>query len=241
MEITQILAFGDSNVAGCELSSLENLQHYLDGKCTLEEADNPGKKLAFPQIVADRLGVKCHNFALSGGSNARSLRKLIANIKDCRNSLILFGYTEPNRTEFYYPDEGYFLARDEDNFIQVGIQWEQSQGNQLFKGFQRHAGNKFIHPINRLYLEKILRTHNNLTDIMICVDAICKVNNNYVVHIPFCQPLDNMDYNILDFEAHKFYNEWCRQNKFQQLSLGHYGQEAHNKLAELILKNLENK
>jgi hypothetical protein len=237
MEITQVLAFGDSNVAGCELAPLENLQNYLNGQCTLEEVDSIGKKFAFPQIVADSLGVKCYNFALSGGSNTRSLRKLITNIKDCRNSLILFGYTEPNRTEFYYPDKGDFLARDSDNFIQVGIQWEQSQSNRAFKWFQKQSSKNFVHPINKVYLEKILRPYDNLNDILVCVDAVCKISNNQVIHIPICQSLDNTSYNILDLEGHGYYNEWCKQNKFQQLPLGHYGQEAHNKLSELILKN----
>jgi hypothetical protein len=44
-----VLAFGDSHVAGCELSADTYL--YLTGNVTLEHADAAGKLLAFPQIV----------------------------------------------------------------------------------------------------------------------------------------------------------------------------------------------
>ena len=59
----KVLAFGDSHTAGCELASVNTLEEYLQGTVTLEQADEPGKKLAYPQKLADLLGIPCENYA----------------------------------------------------------------------------------------------------------------------------------------------------------------------------------
>ena len=84
-----ILSFGDSHVAGFELFSDSALADYLQGKITLEQSDSYGKSLAFPKILGDRLGIPCYNFALSGGSNSRSIRLLIKSLGQYNNPLIV--------------------------------------------------------------------------------------------------------------------------------------------------------
>jgi hypothetical protein len=222
-----VLAFGDSHVAGCELSDEVPLADYISGKVTIEEADAPGKRLAFPQIVADKLRVPCYNYAMSGGSNARSLRLLIQAVQEHPNSLVLFGYTCTDRTEFYYPDEGNFIGRDKDNFIQVGLQWE---------GRIKREGMK--HPINDLFINSILRPYNNFNDLMFVVDNICTMYATDFLHLPLVTSEFNDTDNVFDFESHGSYLTWCVEKKFKQLPYLHYDQEAHKKLAELILKEI---
>lgn len=222
-----VLAFGDSHVAGCELSNELSLDDYTSGKVTLEEADAPGKKLAFPQIVADALKLPCYNYAMSGGSNARSLRLLIQAVQEHPNSLVLFGYTCTDRTEFYYPDDGTFLGRDKDNFIQVGLQWE---------GPIKRAG--MLHPINDVFIKNILRPYNNFNELMFLVDNICTMYAADFVHLPLVsEKFDPVD-NVFDFEGHGSYVKWCIEKKFKQLPYLHYDQAAHNELAKLILKEI---
>lgn len=221
-----VLAFGDSHVAGCELSSAYSLEDYTSGKTTLEDADAPGKKLAFPQLVADELKVPCYNYAMTGGSNPRSLRLLTQAVQKHPNSLILFGYTCTDRTEFYYPDEGNFLGRDADNYIQVGLQWEGK-----IKGALEH-------PINDTFIKYILRPHNNLEQLMFTVDNICTGWAKDFLHIPlFPEQIPEAE-NILDFEGHSNYLDWCEAKGFKQLPFYHYGQEAHTALAQLILGSI---
>jgi len=222
-----VLAFGDSHVAGCELAGQGGLDDYTQGKLTIEELDAPGKVLAFPQIVANQLKVPCYNYAMTGGSNARSLRLLTKAVQEHPNSLVLFGYTCTDRSEFYYPDAGNFLGRDADNFIQVGLQWE---GPIKRKGME--------HPINDVFIKNILRPYNNMNELMFHVDNTCTMYATDFLHIPLVTEEFSTTDNVLDFEGHASYAKWCIERKFKQLPYRHYDQEAHTALAELILKEL---
>ncbi len=223
---TAVLAFGDSHVAGCELSNRYSFEDYSSGKVSLEEADAPGKELSFPKLVADKLNIPCYNYAMTGGSNQRSLRLLIDAVQKYPNSLVLFGYTCTDRTEFYYPDAGNFLGRDKNNFIQVGMQWEGK-----IKG-------KMDHPINDLYIKEILRPYNNLKEMMFIVDNICTGWASDFKHIPlFPDEIPDVD-NIFNFDGYGNYLDWCDSKKFKKLPFHHYEQEAHDELAKLILKEL---
>lgn len=214
----KVIAFGDSHVAGCELSSQYSLNDYLQGNISLEQADEPGKQLAFPRKLAKLLNLSCENYALTGGSNDRSLRKLIEVIEeDC---LVLFGYTSPDRKEFYYPDDGLFLGRDRDNFIQTGVQWEGTIASAT-------KNSPMNHPINENYL-KILRQYNNIPNIYKTVDSICKAYNSKVIHIAVA----DIDYDMLNFL------DWAKTNQYKQLPYLHYEEKAHTDFAELLWKHI---
>jgi len=226
-----VLAFGDSHVAGCELSSMTGLDQYLNGQVTIEEADASGKLFSFPKIVAEKLNIPCYNYAMTGGSNSRSLRLLTQAVQEHPNALVLFGYTCTDRTEFYYPDHGLYLGRDKDNFIQVGMQW---QG--MIDSFVKSSPMK--HPINDLYIKNILRPYNNLKEIMFCVDNICTGYALDFIHIPlFPDDIPDVE-NLMNFQEYGNYIDWCEGNKFKRLQFLHYDIEAHQKLAELIIKDL---
>ena len=87
-----IVAFGDSLVAGAELDGkfAEHMHLAGAGKLTVQEMDSKTKRLAFPQLIADKLNVPCHNLAMSGSSNERSLRLLINRIKEYQTPLVLY-------------------------------------------------------------------------------------------------------------------------------------------------------
>jgi hypothetical protein len=215
-----VLAFGDSHVAGCELDNKYNLEDYISGRITIEQADAPGKELAFPKIVADQLEIPCYNYAMSGGSNARSLRLLIQAVQAHPNSLVLFGYTSTDRSEIYYPPGG--LGCDQDNFLQLGVQWE----------------GVFTSPVNDFYI-KNLYSRNNLEDLMFCVDNICNGYALDYIHLPlFSEQIPIVD-NVFKFEGNDNYLDWCKAKRFIQLQHYHYGRDAHNALAELILREIK--
>ena len=214
-----ILAFGDSHVAGCELSTEYSLEDYLSGSITIEQADEPGKQLSFPKLVAEHLNVPCYNYAMSGGSNPRSLRLLIQAVQQHPNSLVLFGYTSTDRSEIYYPLGG--LGCDKDNFLQLGMQWN----------------GVFTNPVNDSYI-KNLYPRNNLEELMFCVDNICTGYATDYIHLPlFAEQVPNVD-NVFTFEGYENYLSWCKAKGFKKLPHYHYGQDAHRALADLIIKEI---
>lgn len=215
-----VLAFGDSHVAGCELANKYSLEDYLSGSITIEQADASGKELAFPKLVAEHLNVPCYNYAMSGGSNPRSLRLLIQAVQHHPNSLVLFGYTSTDRSEIYYPPGG--LGCDKDNFLQLGIQW-----NGVFTSL-----------INDSYI-KNLYPRNNLEELMFCIDNICTGYATDYIHLPlFDEQVPKVD-NVFTFEGHNNYLAWCKAKRFKKLQHHHYGQDAHRALADLIIKEIE--
>jgi len=222
----KIIVFGDSHVAGCELASTHSLEDYLKGEITLEEADAEGKKFSFPQLLADKLNIPCENYALTGGSNDRSLRKLTEVIDE--KCLVIFGYTSPNRTEFYYPDDGLFLGRDSDNFIQAGIQWTGMIQNVTEKS-------PMSHPFNDVFVKKILRSYDNIKHVYTCVNSICTAYNARVAHLS----MTDVTYHYMTkLDGFNNYLDWCRANGFKQLPYLHYDHDAHTALAELLWKNI---
>ena len=77
-----VLAFGDSHVAGCEILGSQLVKEYLTGNGPLEEMDSQTKPFSFPNQLADMLKIPCYNYALSGGSNERSLRLPAQHVMD---------------------------------------------------------------------------------------------------------------------------------------------------------------
>jgi hypothetical protein len=219
-----VLAFGDSNVAGCELAKpldeTFRTRAYKIGKVTAEELDAEGKVLAFPQRVADHFNVPCYNYAMTGGTNARSLRLLTQAVVEHPNSLVLFGYGTTDRMEFYYPDGG--MGCDKDKFFQAGI-------------------NNFDMHLNRKYLE-IYHPYNNLKQLMFCVDAICRIHANNFFHVPIFA-YDNADEipdvpNLIDWgNDAKNCEVWAMKNNFVKFEF-HYGIDFHEAIADLIIQNL---
>jgi len=228
--IKSVLAFGDSHVAGCELLGQELVNDYIKGKLSLEDMDRQTKPFAFPKLVADELSIPCYNYALSGGSNARSLRLLPQALADHPDSLVLFFYTEPHRTELYYPDVGNFYARDDLNYIQLGIQWSGDQ-------FRNNLKN---HPINKHFVENMLRVNpSGVENTLFYVDQTCKNLSADYIHIfgfkDIFDTIENIDRDKIIFED---FNSWCLKQGYKKLPLGHYNQEAHESFANLILLKL---
>lgn len=246
MKYKSVIAFGDSHAAGCELVEGNLIAEYLSGKITLEEMDNNTKPFAYPQYVADKLNVPCYNYSLSGGSNERSLRMLPKALADHPDSLVLFGYTAQNRREFYYDDPGKILGRDENNFLQTGIQWYNNGAVDIAK---KHG---ITHPINDYFVEKMMRwdqgDHTSILNAM-CYSAAISFD---IVHIflfrdlydkqnPINSIIDTnkiLNFNCDDNDGYGNYQLWANNQGFEKLPMGHYGKQAHEQLGEMILNHL---
>lgn len=239
---TCILAFGDSLVAGSEADE-KGKEHYFfvgNNKMTIKQMDDLSKPYAFPQIVANKLDIPCHNFAMSGGSNERSLRLLIKNVSDYKDCLILFGYTSHIRKEYYYPLPNNTLIKDESNFAQVGsivnLWYGQEQGKYLRS--QNH--------LNEVYIKHFLHEYDNLAEIAMCVESICNYHSLDVVHLPLMKfksiyslskKLPRM--NLYDFDGKKSFEIWYHLKKYKIHEYGHPEHKAHIDLADKLVKYIE--
>lgn len=247
-----ILVFGDSHFAGCELTPEEQLfEDYVMGKITIEEAEHRSKQLAFPAIVGQALDIPVYNFAMSGGSNDRGLRLLPEKLLEYPDSLVLFGWTTPDRTEFYYPEHDVVLGRDKDLFAQVGMQWYDWPLNETTAKY------KITSPINNLYVDKFLFASDNdikITNQMFYVEMACKQLCSDYRHIFIFPDLitgKNLDVfgqidksKILNCGQNTnlgfgCYINHCENLGHAKLELGHFDRKAHEDFADLVLKDLD--
>lgn len=246
MKYKSVIAFGDSHSAGCELVEGNLIADYLSGKISLEDMDSITKPLAYPQYVADKLGVPCYNYSMSGASNERSLRMLPTALAAHPDSLVLFGYTAQNRREFYYDDPGKFLGRDEANYMQAGIQWYNNSATTTAKK------NGIIHPFNDYFVEDIMRwkqgDHTSIINAMFYAEKACAD----IVHIflfkdlydttnPVNSLLDTskiLNFNGDENSGYGHYQQWAELKGFDKLPMGHYGQQAHQQLGDMVLLKL---
>lgn len=223
-KIKSVLAFGDSTPAGCELAGpLEQFRTraYLTGKKTIEELDAPGKLLTFPQKVADYLKVPCYNYAMSGGSNDRSLRLLVEAVQEHPDSLVLFCWGRTDLTELYYPAGG--IGCDKDKFFQAGVD-----------NFDTEFNDKWV---------EIYHYRNNLDQLAFCVDAICRIHASDFLQIPLYLKRTEPEYvspNRLMFENHSNAEAWAIEKNCTKLEI-HYGEDFHVALADLIIQTLRTK
>jgi hypothetical protein len=253
-----VLAFGDSHVAGCEIIDDHVLyQKFLIGDIPLSAVDEANKTRSFPNYVAKQLGIPCYNYSMSGGSNDRSMRLLPQALIDHPNSLVLFGYTSSDRVEFYYPDKGLFLGRDDDDYLQCGMQWYNAAVSKNATG----AG--MTHPINDLFVEKMLRAkqkdYTKTTNQMFYAEHACKSFDSDIRHIFLFPELFKKDTEIAKRLNQKNiircqkntkngylnsntgygnYQEWAEGRGYTKKEYGHYGQEVHDHFGQFILENL---
>ena len=224
MNFDSIVAFGDSHVAGAEI--IDGIWNDFGLHGRMIRSDELTKPLAFPAIVAQHFDVPWYNYAMSGASNQRNLRKLTSVIHQHPNSLVLYGYTSSTRQEFYMPNDEKFLVRDGD-FVQF-------QPALVDARFDRQ------NDMYSLYYTKFYNYRSHLGEIMFCVDSICQTHAADYIHIPIYSEVKDAELsplikNILQFDQDDNYLDWGASKEFTMKPYTHYGQEAHDALAELII------
>lgn len=235
MSYDYVIAFGGSHVAGCEL---------ITGSNDWDET----KKLSFPNTLANKLNVPCINVSWPGGSNDRSLRLLPELLLSHKNSLVLFGHTIYDRTEFFTLDNS-LPQNQEDGYYALGIGWAQVKTN------ARHQY------LNKLYYTEFYEDPSNynrykLYNTILSVQLICdKFAKNYMQFFQddsiLLSPVYQKDvYEAIDkSKIHQFdfandniswenNNEgfgslvhWAKMKNYEFCTGGHIGQEAHNNFA----------
>jgi hypothetical protein len=228
--IKSIIAFGCSHTAGCELNNV-SWNDYFRANNSILINDIITKDLSYPNKLAKMLDVPCYNYAMSAGSNDRSLRLLPEALLNHPDSLVLFGWTNPFRKEFFVPESN-FYAQDSNNFIQVGIH---------LYNMSSKCKNIKIHPINKIFVEQIAYPHSNLIYSSLYVESICKLYSSEYYHLLFFpeEKLPTDLKNKFDFEGDDNFLVWCQSRKFNYFEGNHFEEKAHIELANLLYEDLK--
>jgi len=202
-----VLSFGDSTVAGCELIK----------DCTDWELTKP---LSFSNHLANKLNIPCVNYGWTGGSNDRSLRLLPEALLTYPNSLVLFNYTYPDRTEFFTLNTDFPQVKNE-SYAGFGGPWHSSTWQSNNKEHQR---------LNMIYLTEFYENTDNYNrykfyNAMITVEALCQKYAKNFLHI-FLYPelflppdYQKILYDAIDndkiykFDSAQIDNDWQKNNQ----------------------------
>jgi hypothetical protein len=245
MKFDSILVFGDSHTAGWEVSpdSDKIYKQYFDKKIPLEHQDEYTKEYVFSSVLGKMCNVPVYNFSVCSGSNDRSLRLLPRKLMEYPNSLVIFGYTSPDRTEFYYPEPDWYQFRDKDLYAQVKIEYPD-------------FNNKITQStLNSLYTKEFLFVDNKddtkIVNQIFYVDNVCKKYAYNVIHVLISEQLltgknkdifNEVSSNIFPFNSTQDnlgYGSYFTHYLSKKFSLGkwkHFGKDAHQDFAEILFK-----
>jgi len=214
---SRILAFGCSHVAGCELREFDPAQSWQD-------YDDQCKPLSFTALMGQALNLPVSNWAMSGGSNERSLRLLTQNIDHRQPAIIVFGYTYTDRRECYWPDEGQWLGRDRDLFLQLGSQWQ--------------AFPQADSPANRAYIQHIWRPRPCLDHTHALVTAVAAQGSHLLIPLLMTdKPGLTADW-AWRIQGQPNYLDWLRVTGHARGVWGHGLGTAHRDLADQLIQHL---
>lgn len=224
-----VIAFGDSFVAGYGLD--ENITKNVRQFASILQMDQRTMPYTFPNRLAAQLGIPCDNYAMSGASNQRSLRKLydVLSCSDVQDSLVLFGYTSTDRCEFrdnsLVPGAFKYFNQDDSNFLQIQTDLIESSLK--------------IHPASKFYAQCLELDYQNTGQIMFYVDAACHRHGVDCVHIP-CVQFEKrfIPKNLFSFDGCDNFVDWCKHNNYQELPCRHFEKAAHEKFATLLIDYL---
>lgn len=241
-DFDNILAFGDSFVAGAE----------LDGPTSQDV-----KHKAFPAILGRMLNKPVYNFGWGGGSNQRSLRLLPEKLLEYPNSLILFFYSDHSRNEYFRPDLPSHLPTDSTGYSPLGSPWSHP----CIESHSRELNNLFYKNFYRDSTEyNNYKEYNTLLTVQLFCEKFAK---NYVQIFGFAniiptkvneqtKLLDVIDTSkLLKFPGDTWeiegWNlgygnliEWVKNNNFP-VGISHMLHEGHQALADLIYTHLTKK
>jgi len=226
-KIENILVFGDSHLAGCELHPDGTFKDYPSA--------------TWPNLLAEKLNITIHNYSLTGGSNDRSLRLLAEAVLSHKNSYVIYGLTDWLRGELYKHPK----------YIPVGICWKNTSMEKKHKEINDfYLENLLIDRIDAVY-------HNNydVLNHLLYVQSICKLHAvdysiiplaDSVLHMPNDSKqrviFDALDKNkIFSFNKNLKNNNWmnwCKVNNFPKKNF-HYSNRAHEVFADLFFNNSE--
>jgi hypothetical protein len=152
--MNRLIAFGCSNTFG----------HGLEDCVTEDMQPGPtASKLAWPQLVADKLGLECHNQALPGASN-KMIMNLVMNFPFAPKDTVVIMWTHSDRYHIFSDPKRIIENHSKEN---IGPWSKSRKAVTYYRQIYNKNDQKIMtdHYINytSLYLEKHKITHLQTT------------------------------------------------------------------------------
>lgn len=217
---------GDSHSAGAELVNTHafaaddiNYQH-------LGNRPHPDNaKASYGQHLANKLDMTLVLEAESACSNDRIIRTTREYLKHNRPGLIVIGWTNWEREEFYHSGEYYQFTANEPRIL-----WPQAVKNQHLKWVLAHNSQQ----ASDRYHEGIYQLHLDLLDLNI-PHIFFNCYSPFYNTIP--KEWDNCY--ISPYGSFRTFVHWARDLDLPTVGAGyHYGTQAHEKWSKLLLDHL---
>ena len=214
-----VLAVGDSVSFGWELSDLKLVPN-------TERSLTPSQ-LAYPKLLADRMGTDCKNLSLVGGSNDRTFRLTADQVLQQRYDLVICNWTSIDRFDFTY--------HKQDIALTVGTSPWQIEQFPWFKSFiadhydPDQMTKRFF--ANLIALQALLK---QLEQPYIFVNGCCDLPL-----IPaYRHYTDHVDPSRYVAEHTNLY-KWCQQQQLEFGPEGHFLEAGHQFVAQEIYNTVK--
>lgn len=219
---------------------------WINGDSHTAGTHSPSKvSNTFGQQLANHFGWNVTNIAEPGGSNQRIIRTTIENLPslDPTDTFILIGWSSWERTEWYYNNQWYKICGDPGYNVPEFIKprWQQNH-----EYFQRHF-------VDRTAEQEIWRCAKEQEHAIWTFHTLLK-NLGYKFlfflgcEYPFFQQEQDSENSRLPWTpgtwAHDPYQETgfshhSRQQGFERDCGWHYGQDAHDAWAQLLINQVQ--
>ncbi len=114
---------------GCSITFGNGLKDCFDVKLKCM-GDEPSH-YAWPQLVANKLGLECVNLSMSGSSNKLILKR-IQDFDFCKNDLVIIMWTYTNRYTIFHND-GFVEQGKEASFTSIGAWVEEKMSKAYYR------------------------------------------------------------------------------------------------------------
>jgi hypothetical protein len=225
-KIENIIVFGDSNLAGCELHPNGTPEDYPPA--------------TWPHILGKKVNIPVHTYAKSGCSNDRSFRLLTEALLTHNKSYVIYGLIDWSRSEIFKKDIGY---------VPVGLCWTRTTG---LDPIHKKVNDFYLE--NILINKDNEQKDNNYSILnhLIAVQSICKLHAvDYCIFplgIKVLSLVKNKQTEILNlldkgkifsFHPDLEYNNWIHWASSKNFPMGknHFLHKSHETFADLFFNN----
>lgn len=224
------LILGCSHAAGAEMDK--------DPTITCEDPRSFGWRNSYPVLVAQQLGYKPLNYAISGGSNDAMFRIFSEQIDQLTpQDIVIACWTGIDRSEIWHEVECQWMPLSHG---QHGF-YKTTTSDYALSGLNV-GGKILLHTVYENYLEQWSRFNtstqaNTLNKVknVVALNAVARQKNIRVINVDSFCPVECPG---VQWATDQCFLGWANQTKQSHTEWGHYFLATHQAFADLIIRSL---
>lgn len=222
------LVLGCSHAAGAEM--------FQDTSITIEDPRSFGWLNSYPMLVAQRLGYKPMNYAISGGSNDAMFRIFTEQLKNLSSDdIVIACWTGAARTELWHDIDRCWLP------MSMGRQhWTRYEPSDYALSGD-NAGDKitlekeyldYADQWNKFHVNDQASNSNKLKNIL-ALNALAQHHSITVINVNSFHPVEHTD--KIRWATDVDFCAWCERAGYPHTAWGHYFLAAHQAFADHVV------